>query len=186
LSFHFKRVVVVMDEGGSVVQEDAPVDPITSDLMPGTEIYAIWGTEGPVPRHSEKGIEAVTAPYFPGPGGTRCGAFTFPPEKRDAAVPEPPDPETLERLAADLETKLPGLLGIFEPEDPGFHQTPTVDYVFVIQGTMTLELDDGSETELPPGSCVVQNGTRHAWRNYGEETAILAHVIVAAAGPGEG
>jgi quercetin dioxygenase-like cupin family protein len=176
-----KRVVTAVDNGKSVIQEEQVVTPVTGDLMPGTEIFPLWGTEGAVPPFSKKGDEGVPTPFFPGPGGTRCGIFTFPPEQRDAPPAEPPAPEVLEALAADLEGKLPGLLGTFEPDNPGFHQTATIDYSIVLQGTVTLEVDDGAEVELPTGSLVVQRGTRHAWHNYGSETAALAYVIIASA-----
>ena len=41
-------------------------------------------------------------------------------------------------------------------------------------------LDDGAETHLCAGDAVVQNGTRHAWRNHGKEVARLAFFIVGA------
>jgi mannose-6-phosphate isomerase-like protein (cupin superfamily) len=34
----------------------------------------------------------------------------------------------------------------------------------VLEGEISLELDTG-EVLLEPGDCVVQRGTRHAWRN---------------------
>jgi quercetin dioxygenase-like cupin family protein len=45
---------------------------------------------------------------------------------------------------------------------------------------VTLELDDGATVHLRPGDTVVQNGTRHAWRNEGTETARLAVFICGA------
>jgi hypothetical protein len=66
------------------------------------------------------------------------------------------------------------------------HSTPTVDHDIMPQGPLTFELDDGAEVELPPGSCVGQNGTRHAGHNCGEETAVLAFVIVDGKGDGDG
>jgi len=49
-------------------------------------------------------------------------------------------------------------------EADGFHTTETIDYVMVLEGEVALELDTG-EVTLGPGDCVVQRGTRHAWRN---------------------
>ena len=51
------------------------------------------------------------------------------------------------------------------------HTTDTVDIDVVISGEVDLELDDGSEVHLRPGDCVIQNGTRHAWRNRTSEPA---------------
>ena len=60
----------------------------------------------------------------------------------------------------------------------GFHQTDTVDYVFILDGDVTLELDDSSVV-LHPGDCVVQRATNHAWRNHGDTPIRLLAVMVA-------
>ena len=46
-------------------------------------------------------------------------------------------------------------------------KTNTVDYAVVSDGEIWLELDDGKTVHLKKGDVVVQNGTRHAWRNKG-------------------
>ena len=47
------------------------------------------------------------------------------------------------------------------------HKTNTVDYAVVYDGEIWLELDDAETVHLKKGDVVVQNGTRHAWRNKG-------------------
>lgn len=47
---------------------------------------------------------------------------------------------------------------------PLMHRTESVDYGVVIEGEITLVLDD-SEVLLKPGSVVIQRGTNHAWAN---------------------
>jgi quercetin dioxygenase-like cupin family protein len=42
-----------------------------------------------------------------------------------------------------------------------------VDYAVVFDGEIWLELDEGKTVHLKKGAVVVQNGTRHAWRNQG-------------------
>lgn len=181
MSIQIKRVVTAVDvDGKSVIQEDAPLAPVNIELMPKTDAYQVWGTEGEIVAPGHEPVEGATHSFFPGPGGTRLGVITFPPQQRDAPPPPAPDAETMEKLVAEAETKLPGLLEPFEPDAPGFHTTRSVDYDIVLQGELTLELDDGAEATLPAGTCVIQNGTRHAWRNYGNEVAVLAYVIVAA------
>jgi mannose-6-phosphate isomerase-like protein (cupin superfamily) len=49
-------------------------------------------------------------------------------------------------------------------DELGFHQTDTVDILFVVDGEMTCEMDGGSVT-LEAGDCFIQRGTRHAWHN---------------------
>src|SRR5207248_1847037 len=78
---------------------------------------------------------------------------------------------------AEVEEKLPGMIGHMEPDAPGMHTTDTVDFEVVLSGEVWLELDDGAEVHLKPGDTVVQNGTRHAWRNKGSEPATLVAFI---------
>ncbi|MEC7118185.1 MAG: cupin domain-containing protein [Actinomycetota bacterium] len=49
-----------------------------------------------------------------------------------------------------------------------------------MSGEVVLELDDGVEVTLKPGDTVVQNGTRHAWRNRTSEPAVLVVVLIGA------
>jgi quercetin dioxygenase-like cupin family protein len=65
------------------------------------------------------------------------------------------------------------------------HTTDSVDYVVVLDGQVWLELDDGKLTHLRAGDTVVQNGTRHAWRNLADEPVTLAVVQVGANRPGK-
>ena len=60
------------------------------------------------------------------------------------------------------------------------HTTDTIDFEVVLEGTVVLELDDGAEVTLRPGDTVVQNGTRHRWRNGGDTPARFAYVICGA------
>ena len=60
------------------------------------------------------------------------------------------------------------------------HTTDTVDIVLVLSGEITLELDDGVQVHLQAGDTVVQNGTRHAWRNTSAEPCTLAGAQIGA------
>jgi glutaryl-CoA dehydrogenase len=50
----------------------------------------------------------------------------------------------------------------------------------VLQGEIVLELDDGHRTHLAAGDIVIQNGTRHGWRNRSDRPATMAFVLVGA------
>jgi mannose-6-phosphate isomerase-like protein (cupin superfamily) len=60
---------------------------------------------------------------------------------------------------------------------PPMHKTRTVDYVIVLQGEVTLLLDE-DEVNLKPFDVVIQRGTNHAWVNKSGEPALLAGVLV--------
>ncbi|WFU41513.1 cupin domain-containing protein [Bradyrhizobium sp. CB82] len=96
---------------------------------------------------------------LPDVGETRLMKVIFPPDAVMMSLTSDPSAEYMSRL--------PGLAKRFEPENPGMHTTDTVDYGILVEGEISLELDDGQVVALKPGDVVVQNGTRHAWRNPG-------------------
>lgn len=168
-----RRVVTgVEGSGRSVFVDDAEVEPVTVGLMPGLEFQPVWGSDRLVALPAD-GTPADAPAYFPPAGGFRFGFVSIPPEGGGAT----PDATA---SAEELESKLPGLLAHMEPENPGMHTTETVDFDVVISGEIWLELDDGEEVHLRAGDCVVQNGTRHSWRNRSSESCVLAVALVGA------
>jgi uncharacterized cupin superfamily protein len=57
------------------------------------------------------------------------------------------------------------------------HRTESVDYGIVIEGEMTLVLDD-SEVLLETGSVVIQRGTNHAWANRSGKPCRMLFILV--------
>ena len=50
--------------------------------------------------------------------------------------------------------------------DVGWHEHPNIRYVYVIEGTLTIELENGTRREFPPGTIFVEAfGTRHHGMN---------------------
>ena len=60
---------------------------------------------------------------------------------------------------------------------PLMHRTESIDYGVVIEGEMTLILDD-AEVALAPGSVVIQRGTNHAWANRSGRPCRMLFVLV--------
>jgi len=177
-----RRVVTgVTPEGKSVFTSDDLPSGISVQAIPGVEFFPLWGTEGGRPVLGA-GDDAVVRPYFPSSDGTRFVVVRWAPGRQ---VPEPAgDPA---EISAELARLLPGLGDVMEPDHPGMHTTDTLDYAFCADGEMWLELDDGQEVHLTPGSCVVQRGTRHAWHNRGDRVATMIFVQIGAGrdpGPG--
>jgi hypothetical protein len=181
MTVQFKRVVTGVDaKGTSIIYSEDTVPTHTLAMMPGARFHQVWGTEGAL-RSPITDPQPDNHTFFPGPGGSRFGLLTFPPEDPSGAAASAPDEATANAAVTEAEQKLPGLIGVFEPDAPGMHQTVTVDYAVVVAGELWLEVDDGAEVHLPTGTCVVQNGARHAWRNRGDVPATLAYVILAVA-----
>ena len=101
---------------------------------------------------------------------------TFPPAAWRAANTADPKAIAQEYLA-----RLPGLAEAFERDGSQMHATPTIDYALVLDGELWLELDDGETVHLFAGDIVVQQATRHGWRNKGQHPATIAFVMLGAA-----
>ena len=60
---------------------------------------------------------------------------------------------------------------------PTMHKSKTIDYIILLEGDVTLLLDD-DEVKLQPFDVVVQRGTNHAWINNGSEPALFIAVLI--------
>jgi mannose-6-phosphate isomerase-like protein (cupin superfamily) len=158
----YRRVVTENVNGKSVVQSDESLLAYEFKTVPGYEHTLIWVNPAIPDLSKERKFDRYPDSVVPGPGGTSLHFVTFPPGSVFA------DP-SFDGTAAQEEAliRLRGLADHFEKEDPGMHRTNTVDYAVVYDGEIWLELDDGETLHLKRGDVVVQNGTRHAWRNRG-------------------
>jgi mannose-6-phosphate isomerase-like protein (cupin superfamily) len=169
-------VVTGQDKSGrSVIMRRVTSQPVTLGLLPGYEFHRVWGNDA-VPELPSDGKPTPQPRYFPAANGFRFGYVVIPP---DAAT-------SIEQIGSEaaleeIQQKLPGMMEVLEPEHPGMHTTDTVDFDVVVSGEIYLELDDGAEVLLKAGDCVIQNGTRHAWRNRSQENCVIAFTLVGAA-----
>jgi uncharacterized cupin superfamily protein len=169
-----RRVVTGHDASGKAVfASDEQVDGLTMAVLPGSEFHRLWGADEP-PSFPDDGAPPAQPTYFPPVGGFRFGQFVIPPEGG-----APPDVTDVEAAMAEVNEKLPGMLGYMEAE-PGMHTTDTIDFEVILSGACVLELDDGAEVTLREGDTVVQNGTRHRWKNPFDEPCRLAVFLIGA------
>lgn len=142
---------------------------------PGFSAALFWKTAAdapvgqPVGNPLQGGVSAI-----PEQNETCAMLVTFPPESDIELTVE-----QAQAAAEEMEERLPGFLKYFEQANPGFHTTNTIDYGVVLEGSMELLLDDET-TQLNVGDVIVQNGTRHAWRNRGKSSAKMLFVMVGA------
>lgn len=137
-------------DGVSVVLSDGPV-PVTRDLPDdGVSFHEVWNTSGTP---------------------ARITAAEDDPTQRELAVPPPPHGTKIR-----VNEFRPGHLDERGLQSP-VHRTASVDYGIVLEGEITLILDD-SEVTLTAGDIVVQRGTDHAWANRGDITARVAFILV--------
>lgn len=135
--------------------------------------HEMWATEGaPAGYGSEDEAAERWVKLEPPERGTIFRFFRVDPEDRSVDAAE------LERRAA----KAFGSIGAAHcrpntDRHAYMHETRTVDYIIVLEGKVTLLLDD-DEVELEPHDVVIQRGTNHAWINRGTEPALLAAILV--------
>jgi mannose-6-phosphate isomerase-like protein (cupin superfamily) len=149
-------------EGVAIVASDGPVEAMS--LGPaGAEYEFVWARDD-VAHFPDDGSQPPVSGMFPPPGGCALGISTMPPGANR---------ESHEYLRDNLP-------GFADPDDAGMHRTATIDFEYIIEGTVTLELDDGVTVDLGPGDVVVQNGTRHRWSNNGDVPVKFIAVTIGA------
>jgi quercetin dioxygenase-like cupin family protein len=146
-----KRVVTATDASGKSHFE------LVADAAP--QFAELWASAPGTPLSPAAAANAggSAARLEPPPGGTTFRVFELP----DDAV-----------VAEYLRSQ-----GAAQGADASFHRTNTLDYVLILDGEITLELDRGSVT-LGPGDCVVQRATNHAWRNQSGRPVRMAVVML--------
>jgi mannose-6-phosphate isomerase-like protein (cupin superfamily) len=171
-----RRVVTGQNaQGKSFIASDEQVDGIRPAMMPGAEFHRIWAADAAFELPVD-GTHPPAHAWFPPAGGFRFGFATLPPASDGGEAPG--EDADMDAMVAEVNDKLPGLLEVFEPDEPGMHITDSIDYLYVVSGSVSLEVDDGVQVALKPGDCVIQNGTRHRWNNTGSEPAVLALALV--------
>ena len=174
-----KRALTGRDEAGKSVFKSFDVTSrvVEIDSNPGLTFYELYMTEGvPALTGLEPDPMLKGTKAFPGPGGTMFRLISYPPKRAEGY--KPPPGVTFESALGELSEKVPGMGDHFDRSTPGMHTTDTIDYGIVVRGEMTLELDDGQKVHLRQGDCVVQNGTRHRWRNPLPEPCLMAFISI--------
>jgi hypothetical protein len=150
-----RRVVTGHDEAGhAVFASDEVVEPITIGSLPGMEFYQMWGGDE-APRFPSDGSRPATPQYFPAVGGFRFGLFTVPPDARAS-------PAT------------------WSPTSPACTPLPRSTTSSSCRAVSCWSSTAGSPRSSGRADTVVQNGTRHAWRNPYDEPCTMVVAIVGA------
>ena len=173
-----RRIVTGHKDGKAVFLGDG-LSPGTfvSESLPGLELSCLWATpqQPCIATRSEPESIGVDTKLLPSVGETRLLYLQLPPdatmlrEDFDAAA-----------AAQEFAERQPEMAAVREVNDPAMHRTDSIDYIIVLDGEVYLELDDQESVLLKPHDMVVQNGTRHAWRNRGDRPVKLAVVLLGA------
>jgi mannose-6-phosphate isomerase-like protein (cupin superfamily) len=163
-------------DGRSIVTEVGPLPTVVEiDAIPGTVFHEVWST-ATTPASVDNGPDPTLGALVLSPpaGGTRFRFVDIPPDTEEflssgAGRMDEAFTQIGERHASTVKRTSP---------HPLMHRTESVDYGVVIEGEMTLVLDDG-EVLLKPGSVVIQRGTNHAWANRSGRLCRMLFVLIA-------
>ena len=170
------RVVTGHDHvGKAICISNGPLPTVVElSAIPGTVFHEVWST-GATPAPVDNGPDPTTGPLTlpPPAGGTRLRFVDIPPDTEEflaqgAARMQEAFTQIGDAAASTVQAHSP---------HPLMHRTESVDYGVVMEGELTLVLDD-SEVVLRPGSVVVQRGTNHAWANRSDRVCRMLFVLV--------
>jgi len=170
-----RRVVTGHDaQGRAVVVMDGPAEAVLHrPSRPGVALTDLWATSDPPSARPDGDPVDRPVVLHPPTGGTVFRIVQF----------EPEDPGVLARADGAASFAAIGAAGavVAGARHPYMHRTDTVDYAVVLQGSITMLLDE-QDVELSAGDVVIQNGTNHAWANRGRAPCLVAFVLVDASG----
>ena len=170
------RVVTGHDEQGKAVVVEAGRLPkvVEIEKIPGTTFHEVWSTQGS-PAPIDNGADPTLGPLMlpPPKNGTRIRFVDIPPDTAEflahgAREMKDAFAQIGDVAASTVKTDSP---------HPLMHRTQSVDYGIVVDGELTLVLDD-SEVALHPGDVVIQRGTNHAWANRSGKPCRMLFVLV--------
>jgi quercetin dioxygenase-like cupin family protein len=169
------RVVTAHDATGkAIIASNGPLPTIVAlQAIPGMVFHEVWETLGlPVPV--DNGADPTTGPMVHGApqNGMRIRFVDLPPDTHYLAEAE----QRIEALFEEV-NNVEGLTTHAGSPHPMMHRTESIDYGIVIDGELTLILDD-TEVALKSGSVVVQRGTNHAWANRTDRPCRMLFVQV--------
>jgi len=173
----FRRIVTGHNASGkAVILEDAP-PPRVKQIggAHGPMFYEVWNTrETPVRLTAVAGEpHEESIMLAPPKNGTRIRVLDIPPD--DASL----STLTVEEARAHFAE-----VGAAEASQHGagsrhshMHRTETIDYGIVLEGEITLLVDEG-ETVARAGDIVIQRGTNHGWANRSGRNCRIAFILI--------
>jgi quercetin dioxygenase-like cupin family protein len=172
-----RRVITGHDSAGkAIVLADGPAPAVrTNPLRPGHVSTDLWKTDAapvilrgqmPDPTLGPKQIHPLP-----------CGTVF----RIAELAPEPPE---IRNMPAEKAREVFAAMGNASAatfgrggRHPMMHRTETIDYAVVLEGEITMLLDD-ADVHLTAGDVVIQCGTNHAWSNRSDKPCKMLYVLI--------
>lgn len=168
-----RRVITGDDANGKsvVLLDGGPSSTFGAPNLGG--LFEIWedAASGPLDPRDATDLGAKKPVLGPRKGNVQVRWFVVSP-------PPPGVPrDVLNRTARERFAEMGGAHHIQDQtRHPAMHETQTLDVICLLQGDVSLILEEG-ETRLKPGQVVIQRGTNHAWLAHGGPALLLAVLI---------
>ena len=141
----------------------------------GARFHEVWNTrQSPALIDPVSGeLEETSLVLGPPKNGTRIRVIDFPPEGEEIRNLTKEEAGThFKAMGGEAASKA----GQDAPH-PLMHRTATIDYGIVLEGEITLILDQG-EVTIKAGDIIVQRGTNHAWANRSGKPCRMAFILI--------
>lgn len=171
-----RRVVTGHDDRGHAVIliDDTAPNTFSSPTIPGFGAAVPWLSGHPIDHVTDDDPvgEGSPVPTFPRAGETVFRIAEFPP---DSAYPEGAKDAIFDEIDGQAEAADGAKHS--DGKHFWFHRTDSLDYAIVLEGEITLLVDDGEAT-LRAGDVAIQRATSHAWSNRTDRVARVAFVLI--------
>lgn len=171
------RVVTGHDENGkAIIVENGPLKTVMDlEAVPGTRFHEVWSTATTPAQVTHVETDPTLGPVVlpPPANGTRLRFVDIPPDTEEFL--QHGDSKMAEMFSKVGDEKASTVKA--NSPHPLMHRTQSIDYGIVIEGELTLIVDDG-EALLKPGSVVIQRGTNHAWANRSDKMCRILFVLI--------
>jgi Cupin domain len=173
-----RRIVTGHDAGGNaIIQEEGP--PARIQRIGGEHgplFYEVWNTRETPARIDKGSGEPAEAgiSLAPPQNGTRIRVLDIEPDDPSIRnlTPEQARAHFAEIGATDASSHAGAA-----SRHAFMHRTETVDYGIMLEGELTLLMDEG-ETVVRRGDIVIQRGTNHGWANRSGKPCRIAFVLI--------
>ena len=176
MSYTIRRVVTGHDENGkAIVLSDGPCTQVRSHPnRPGHVSTDIWKTTAmPVPIPRTEPDPTLGPRDFVPPLGTKIRISVIPPEPEAFGSLTPDQVREFFKEGGNAQASTFGQGG----RHPFMHRTESVDYAVVLEGEITMLLDD-QDVVLTAGDVVIQRGTNHAWSNRSDKPVRMLYILI--------
>ena len=159
-----RRIVIGQLPNGEIkrISDGIAEDAITDNARPGyksTKIWATLCTPANFGNDAKEKSDSYPHTLIPPKSGSICRFVTIPPENEYINKVTREDVKNFYKSINSI-----GLFSAKNLKHPYMHKNNSLDYIYVMKGSIFLILDE-DQVQLNQGDTIVNHGGNHAWSN---------------------